>query len=144
MVYWTVGLLAVDMALMGGILYILLNKKKSVASPFLDADHVERPSATSYRELIDKAREELSSAKRLAIELDRKRLLLVGYEEALTKKEKEIETLGRKVGVKYASTGLLPKKRVACDVSRKAMKMVNKEARLDEETDMIRLLNGSA
>jgi len=143
MLYWTVGFLAVDMALMAGVLYILFHRKNTLV-PELAEGAESSFSGASY-ELMGKIRDELDTAKKITTELDRKRRSLDTYERSLDEKRRELDGIIKSVKEPaMARSGELPRKRQADDVYHKAMKMINKGAPVDEVTDMLGLLNGEA
>jgi hypothetical protein len=139
MLYWTFGLVAVDLALMGCILYALFNRGNSFAGSLSRPEGMAVESDSS--ELLSRIREELDSAKKLARELDKKRLSLEGYEQSLRRKEKELD--GMIATASYVSSkNPLSQRSKADDVYLRAMKMISKGAPVDEVTDMLGLLNG--
>jgi hypothetical protein len=145
MLYWTFGLVAVDMALMGGILYVLFNKGSSLAGSLARPEGLGHASGSTSYELISKIKKELDSAKKLAMELEKKRESFEGYERILREKKKELDGMITMARTSYLpSENPLPHKMKADDVYLKAMKMISKGSPMDEVTDMLGLLNGEA
>lgn len=138
MVLWGIILLAVDMALMGAILYILSGRRKTLNESISKA---EKNISYSHG-LVAQLKEELKEVKAAASRLDMKTIECAGLEKTLAEKQMRLESVVKQAEDTARNIDLLYATHLKDDNYTKAMRLVKMGIPADEVTKNLGLLKG--
>ena len=90
--YWVISLMALDLVFMAGVLYLLSNRSKAVASTPPLADSAA-DSAVYPLELMEELKSELEAVKKSSAEFEKKQQSLESYEKTIRERRKRLDRM---------------------------------------------------
>lgn len=130
---WVIVLSAVDLALMGGILYIMARKKTAERPAFEPAVPLDQ---------VMELKSELTGIKRLSAELERKKAAFERHESIISERTRRLDAAVRQAEDSAKKLEALYVSERNDDMYSKAVRMLKSGTPADEVVKSLGLLNG--
>ncbi|MBI1911731.1 MAG: DUF2802 domain-containing protein [Deltaproteobacteria bacterium] len=140
MIVWAIILFAVDLALMGGIFYILISRRSKYKTVQNQPQEQANPKNSST--LIIELKNDITSVKKLAMQLEKKQMDFENYEKTLKANNRKLETVIKHAEASAKNLELLYADQRSDDNYSKAIKMLRSGTSKEEIVRNLGLLNG--
>lgn len=142
MAAWWIVFLAFDMALMGGILYILAFRKNGVAGVSAAAVKQNPAETNPAPSILTELKEELASVRKTAALLEKQRAELESFERSFREKDAALDEMVKKAEESAKTIELTSQSRTSEDTYSKAIKMLRLGVPIEDVVRNLGILNG--
>ncbi|MBI5587071.1 MAG: DUF2802 domain-containing protein [Deltaproteobacteria bacterium] len=142
MAAWWIVFLAFDMALMGGIIYILAFRKNGSVGVSAAAGKQNPAETGPAPSILMELKEELASVRKTAAFLEKKKAELEAFERSFNEKYATLDEMVKKAEESVKNIELTSQSRSSEDMYSKAMKMLRLGVPVEDVVKNLGILNG--